>query len=59
MAECIECGKDINTKTDFYFHCGHCGHYGEVILCGDCGIDADTACPNCGGMMRDENEELA
>ena len=59
MKTCHECGKKINTKTDFYFHCSSCGSYGDVILCGDCGIDADTACPECGGMMKDINEEKA
>ena len=54
--KCIICGKKINPKTDFHFHCD-CRD--EPVLCGECGIDADTACPKCGAMMVDENEELA
>lgn len=57
MAKCRCRDKNINPKTDFHFHCGNCGSYGEVMLCADCGIDADCACPECGGMMKDENEE--
>jgi hypothetical protein len=50
--DCQECGKNISRKTNFYFHCKHC----EAIVCADCGIDADTNCPNCGGSMDDFNE---
>lgn len=56
---CNVCGKGIHLKTDFHGTCGHCGRYGEVVLCGDCLIDADLVCPECGGMMREENEENA
>lgn len=52
--KCIKCRKQINTKTDFHFHCESCN---GVTVCADCGIDLDCACPECGGMMKDENED--
>lgn len=54
MSECKGCHKTIDTKKDFYFVCEHC----DAVFCGDCGIDADTDCPICGGAMEDKNENV-
>lgn len=56
MATCRDCDKEIKTHTDFYSMCPSCGSYGDVLLCGDCTVDHDLTCPDCGGAMKEENE---
>ena len=50
--KCSQCSKSINKKVNFHFRCDCC----EIVTCADCGIDLDTACPDCGGVMDDFNE---
>jgi len=50
--DCYKCHIHIDLNQ-FYFICNSC----DTLTCGNCGIDADTECPKCGGCMQDYNED--